>query len=126
MRKRTRRSTRPRTIGAVAAIMALAGSMTAPAVAGPVWPTYHGDAARTGNDTTEPGLLPIKAAWSSALDGAVYGQPLVYNGRVSAATEHNSVYGLDAHDGRILWHFNAGPPLTNVIAQTGCGNIDPL
>ena len=108
------------------AVAVLAGPMAAPTSAGPTWPTYHGDATRTGNDTSEPALLPVKPAWSTSLDGAVYGQPLVLDGRVVAATENNSVYGLDAHDGHVLWHFNAGPPLSGVVAQAGCGNIDPL
>jgi outer membrane protein assembly factor BamB len=111
--------------GVVVAALALTAAGT-PAGAGPTWPTYHGDAARTGNDTSDPGLFPVHPAWSATLDGAVYGQPVVFNGRVLAVTENNSVYGLDAHDGHVLWHFNAGPPLTNVAAQTGCGNIDPL
>ena len=94
--------------------------------AGSSWTTYHLDAARTGNDTTGPGLLPIHQAWSATLDGKVYAQPLVFAGRVIAATENDTVYALDGHDGHVLWSRHIGTPMTNVVAQVGCGNIDPL
>ena len=109
-------------LAAAALLMATA----APAGAGANWTTYHGDPARTGNDTTAPTLTPISRAWGTTLDGAVYGQTVVTAGRVIAVTEEDSVYALDAHDGHVLWHYNAGTPLTDVVNQTGCGNIDPL
>ncbi len=65
-------------------------------------------------------------AWNAALDASVYAQPLVFNGRVYTATENNTVYALDAHDGKVLWKRHLGPPVTNVPAQVGCGNVDPL
>ena len=94
--------------------------------AGDTWPTYHGDAAHTGNDTTEPSLLPAHRAWTTNLDQNVYGQPVVFAGRVIAATENNTVYALDAHDGRVMWRVHVGTPVTGVVGQVGCGNIDPL
>ena len=98
----------------------------APAYAGSTWPVYNGNAQRTGNDTSEPALLPAHQAWSKSLDGAVYAQPLVYNGRVFTATENDTVYALDAHNGGILWSRHVGTPMTNVSSQSGCGNVDPL
>ena len=98
----------------------------APAGAGSSWPVYNGNAQRTGSDTSEPALLPLHSAWSHGLDAAVYAQPLVFNGRVFTATENNTVYALDAHDGAILWSRHLGRPMTNVAAQAGCGNVDPL
>jgi outer membrane protein assembly factor BamB len=94
--------------------------------AGVSWPVYHLNNQRTGNDVSEPSLLPLHGAWTRALDGAVYGQPVVFGGRVFAATERDTVYSLDAHDGRVLWVRHVGTPMTNVSAQVGCGNIDPL
>jgi polyvinyl alcohol dehydrogenase (cytochrome) len=107
----------------VALVFALSGSV---ASAGPVWVVYHGNAARTGNDTSEPALLPLHQAWKAALDGSVYAQPLVVAGRVFAVSENDTVYALDAHDGHVLWHRHVGTPMTNVVSQVGCGNIDPL
>src|SRR6476646_1128910 len=106
-------------VGAVGAWPAAAG-------AGSSWPQYHGNAAHTGNDTTEPALLPAHRAWTANLDQNVYGQPVVFAGRLIAATENNTVYALDAHDGRVMWRVHVGTPVTGVVGQVGCGNIDPL
>jgi polyvinyl alcohol dehydrogenase (cytochrome) len=106
-----------------AAVIALAVCATACATS---WPMYHGNAARTGDDRFDRRLLPIKHAWSTQLDGAVYGQPLVWSRRVLAVTENDTVYALDAHDGHVLWSRHLGSPMRNVVAQVGCGNIDPL
>ena len=99
---------------------------TSAAYAGSNWPTVARNSQRTGNDTSEPNLRPLHNAWNAALDASVYAQPLVFNGRVYSATENNSVYALDAHDGKVLWKRHLGPPVTNVPAQVGCGNVDPL
>ena len=97
-----------------------------PAFAGATWPTYHGDAARTGVDGSEPSLSPIKSAWTNSLDGAkVYAQPVVAGGRVFVATENDDVYALDAHDGHVLWTHNIGTPLQNVNNYS-CGDVSPL
>jgi polyvinyl alcohol dehydrogenase (cytochrome) len=112
-------------VGLVALAVVLAVG-TAPAFAGSSWPVYNSNPQRTGNDTTEPALLPANLAWTHNLDGAVYAQPLVFNGRVFTVTENNTVYALDAHDGTILWARHVGAPMIGVRSQTGCGNVDPL
>jgi hypothetical protein len=110
----------------LAALGLLLAVAAAPAFASPSWPVYNGNAQRTGNDTSEPPLLPVQHAWSRPVDAAVYAQPLAYNGRIFTATENNTVYALDAHDGGILWSRHLGAPMRNVASQTGCGNVDPL
>ena len=97
----------------------------APAVAAADWPVYHFDAQRTGNYPSFPTFAgPLTAGWSTALDGAVYAQPLVVNGKVIAATEGDSVYAIDPATGGILWHRNLGTPAP--LSSLPCGNIDPL
>src|SRR5690242_15387002 len=49
------------------------------ACASPQWLTYHHDAARTG-DVGGAKLLPVAHAWTTTLDGPVYGQPVVVTG----------------------------------------------
>lgn len=90
------------------------------------WLQADGDSAHTGVDIFD-NLSPLRPAWANPLDaGAVYGQPLVADGRVFVVTERDDVYALDAHDGHVLWEHNIGTPLTNVQGVTGCGDIDPL
>ncbi|HYS35031.1 MAG TPA: PQQ-binding-like beta-propeller repeat protein [Pseudonocardiaceae bacterium] len=93
-------------------------------VVGADWTTYHHDNARTG---TAAGLAPLgtlSTAWRAKLDGAVYGQPLVVGDTILAATENDTVYGLNASSGATLWSAHLGTP----VPRSGlpCGDIDPL
>ena len=96
-----------------------------PQPAGPAaaWPTYGRNPQRTNVASAAPaGRLSI--TWRTHLDGAVYGQPLLVGNLVIAATENDSVYGLAAATGRILWRANVGRPVP--LADLACGDIDPL
>jgi polyvinyl alcohol dehydrogenase (cytochrome) len=88
------------------------------------WPAYHHDAARTGVAAHQPDAGPLAIAWRRRLDGAVYGQPLVVGGTVIAATEGDSVYGLNRATGRVRWRAHLGTPVP--LASLPCGDIDPL
>jgi polyvinyl alcohol dehydrogenase (cytochrome) len=90
------------------------------------WPGYQANPARTAAVQAGPSFDPASRAWSAALGGAVYGQVLVADGRVFAATENNRVVALDPHTGKLLWSASLGAPLTNVDSVAGCGDIDPL
>src|SRR5262245_35967234 len=94
------------------------------ASAGIGWTTYHRDAARTGVAPAKPAAGPLSIAWRRQLDGAVYGQPLVIGDLVIAATEGDTVYGLDRATGKIRWHVHLGTPVP--LSALPCGNIDPL
>ncbi len=99
-------------------------SATLPPLAGPDWTTYHRDNARTGYVSDTPDPTQLVRAWSLALDGAVYAEPLVVGGRVIVATEHDSLFALDARTGEVAWHVNVGTPVTS--DDLPCGNISPL
>jgi outer membrane protein assembly factor BamB len=88
------------------------------------WPNYHRDAAHTGYAPGTPpaGLLAI--AWRRPLNGAVYGQPLAVGGLVIAATEGDSVFGLDRATGQVRWRVHIGTPVP--LSALSCGNINPL
>ncbi|HVB43397.1 MAG TPA: PQQ-binding-like beta-propeller repeat protein [Streptosporangiaceae bacterium] len=88
------------------------------------WLGYHADAARSGVVRGLPRAGELSGGWSRPLDGAVYGQPLVVHGLVVAATENDSVYGIDRVTGQVRWHRRVGTPLP--LAGQPCGNIDPL
>jgi polyvinyl alcohol dehydrogenase (cytochrome) len=88
------------------------------------WQMYHANPQRTGAVAGLPAARNLAVAWSARLDGAVYGQPLALGGIVIAATENDSVYGLDRSTGHVRWHTRVGTPLP--LAAQPCGNIDPL
>src|SRR5690242_15777805 len=98
--------------------------------------TFHNDPARDGWNANETMLTPADVnansfgkLFSYPLDGQTYAQPLYVSNLaiaggthnvVFAATEHNSVYALDANsnsgaNGGVLWHVNFGPssPMPN-------------
>lgn len=89
------------------------------------WTTYGGSNLRTSADTTEANLRasPTPAWTSPHLDGAVYGEPLVFRGQVVVATEADTVYGLSASTGAITWsrHLGAAVP----AGALPCGDISP-
>ncbi len=88
------------------------------------WPMYHRTIDRAG---AAPGFaIPhhLARAWDTALDGAVYGQPIVVGDAVIAATEGDTVYALDLATGHERWHRNLGTPAAR--SELPCGNIDPL
>ena len=112
-----------------------AGPVTSPAATAPAsshpaplgatdWPAYHRDAARTGAAPDSPPAGALSIAWRRRLDGAVYGQPLVIGGLVIAATEGDTVYGLDRATGKVRWHVHLGTPVP--LSALPCGDIDPL
>jgi hypothetical protein len=86
------------------------------------WPTYQHDSQRTGADPNQGPVAAVIPAWTSALDGAVYAQPLVVGSAVYAATENNSVYALDTSTGTQLWHQHLATPAS--LSQLPCGNIN--
>ncbi|SDT01871.1 iron transport multicopper oxidase [Streptomyces sp. TLI_053] len=86
-------------------------------------PTVSVNTMRTAWDANEPGLAPAQVSgsdfgrrWSTAVDGAVYAQPLVAGSTVVVATSTNHVYGVNAADGKILWQRALGTPVASSSA----------
>jgi outer membrane protein assembly factor BamB len=91
---------------------------------GSSWTGYHGNAEATGVDAARTRLLPSRPAWtSSTLDGQLYGEPLVVDGRVVAATENNTVYVMAANSGRVLWSRHLARAVPS--GDLPCGDISP-
>src|SRR5215469_8358871 len=82
--------------------------------------TAQYDNARTGATVHETILTPakVKAGFGRiatlSVDGDVYAQPLVFQGKVVVATENNSVYAFDATtlSTTPAWRVNLGTPLS--------------
>jgi len=106
--------------------------------------TYHNDISRTGQNTQETLLTPTNVnssqfgkLFSVPVDGAVFAQPL-YLAQVAiaggthnvayVATEHDSVYGIDADTGTIYFQVSLIPAGgTTVSSQNDldCTDITP-
>jgi len=106
--------------------------------------TYHNDNARTGQNIQEAILTPANVnsgqfgkLFSVSVDGWVYAQPLyLSNVTISGgthnvlyvATEHDSLYAIDAGSGTIYWQISlipSGGSTVNSNTDLGCGDLVP-
>jgi outer membrane protein assembly factor BamB len=109
-------------MGAVWAVLCAFAASASAAI--PAWTTYRHDGARSGIDPDSSSPVAPSQIWQSqALDGQVYGQPLVYGSRVYVATENDTVYALDAATGAVVWHRHLATAVDSTALP--CGNISP-
>ena len=106
--------------------------------------TWHNDLSRTGVNAQETILTTgnvnvnnFGKLFSVPLDGQVYAQPLYLAGVsiaggthnvLYAATQHDSVYAIDADSGTIYAQVSlipSGGTTVGSSADLGCGDIDP-
>jgi outer membrane protein assembly factor BamB len=108
-------------LGGIGSGPAYAAGLASPAGS---WTVYHGNAAGTGVAAPVAAVDVATRAWTSpALDGPVYGEPLVYAGRVYVATENDTVYALSAATGAVSWSRHLGRPVP--ATSLPCGDISP-
>ncbi|MGO9082528.1 MAG: PQQ-binding-like beta-propeller repeat protein [Streptosporangiaceae bacterium] len=92
--------------------------------AGSTWTVYHATPAGTGVAAGVTAVRTGRRAWTSPrLDGDIYGEPLVFAGRVYVATENDTVYALSAATGKIAWSAHLGTPVP--AGSLPCGDITP-
>ncbi len=85
---------------------------------------YHHDPAGNGVASGVTTVDTATRAWTSpALDGQLYGEPLVVGGRVYVATENDTVYALSAITGAVVWSTHLGAPVP--ASSLPCGDIEP-
>ncbi len=88
------------------------------------WTTYGGAMSRDSIQPVGPALHPLRVAWRSArLDGAIYGEPLIFDRLVYVATENDTVDALSARTGRLRWQRHLGAPVP--ASTLPCGDITP-
>jgi hypothetical protein len=107
--------------------------------------TFHYDNSRTGQNPFETVLTPANVnssqfgkLFSVTVDGYVYAQPLyLSNATISGAqhnvlyvaTEHDSVYAIDADNGAVLWRqsfINPGAGITTLSSSdVACTDLVP-
>jgi Chitobiase/beta-hexosaminidase C-terminal domain len=105
--------------------------------------TYHNDNARTGQNTQEAYLTPANVnsgqfgkLFTVAVDGAVFAQPLYLtnvniggatHNVVYIATQHDSVYAIDADTGSLYWQKSLIPAGGSTVSSNTdlnfCGDI---
>jgi outer membrane protein assembly factor BamB len=116
---------------ALTAITWAAGGTAAGAAAGSPgpaggtsWTTYHDSPAGTGTPPHVTYVDTTTRAWTSpSLDGQIYGEPLVFGGRIYVATENDTVYALNAGRGAVAWSTHLGSPVPS--SALPCGDITP-
>src|ERR1017187_3148025 len=84
---------------------------------------------RTGWDSSEPALTPSAVSggsfgqmFSTAVNGAVYAQPLVVGSTVIVATENDWIYGLNSTTGTVNWSLSLG---TQWNTSSLCSDLSP-
>ena len=88
------------------------------------WTVYHDNPVGTGVAEPVSTVDTATQVWTSpALDGQIYGEPLVYSGRIYLATENDTVYALSAATGAVFWSAHLGSPVP--AGSLPCGNITP-
>ena len=104
--------------------------------------TYHNDNARTGQNLNETVLTPATVSPSTfgktgffPVDGGVDAQPLFLSGVaipglgthdvLYVATEHDSVYALDAASGSVLWRASMLGSGEMTSDTRGCSQVTP-
>ena len=91
---------------------------------GTAWTVYHDSPAGTGVAPDVTSVNTAARAWTSpALDGQIYGEPLVFDGRVYVATENDTVYALNASNGARVWSAHLATPVP--ATDLPCGDITP-
>lgn len=109
------------TTGATVAGVASSAGATA---RGGEWTTYGGSVTRASIQPASPKLNPLHTLWlDHSIDGAIYGEPLIYRGRVFVATEADHVYALSARNGKVIWQRSIGRPVDS--GTLPCGDIGP-
>jgi polyvinyl alcohol dehydrogenase (cytochrome) len=110
--------------GLAAAAPTPSTTATTAAAAGGDWTVYHGDGLGDGAAPSITAVDTGSPAWTSpALQGDLYGEPLVFEGQVFVATENDTVDALSAATGAIDWSAHVGTPVS--AADLPCGDISP-
>src|ERR1022692_4096686 len=103
---------------------AAAATLSSPGAGSSSWTVYHQDAAGDGVAESVTAVDTATRAWTSpALDGEIYGEPLVSSGRVYVATENDTVYALSSATGAVIWSTHLGTPVP--AGSLPCGDITP-
>jgi polyvinyl alcohol dehydrogenase (cytochrome) len=114
----------PRLAGGTSSLRLADGTSSPGLAGGTAWTVYHDGPAGTGVAPDVTSVNTTARAWTSpALDGQIFGEPLVFDGRVYVATENDTVYALNASNGARVWSAHLGTPVP--ATDLPCGDITP-
>src|SRR4051795_2965020 len=99
-----------------------ASGSTSDASAAGNWTTFAGSNSRASVAPGAPASPRLRRRFAKTLDGQVYAQPLIANGRIYVVTENNTVYAFTT-GGRTVWQRHLGRPVDG--GELPCGNINP-
>jgi len=97
---------------------------------------YHASSDRSGRYTMphftydNAAKIALDPGFDGRIAGDIYAQPLFFHFRQSprkiliVVSEDDTVYALDARNGKVAWSKNLGRPVQR--ADLPCGNISPL
>ena len=72
------------------------------------WPTYRGNAARSGSTVAAVDTDNLDSIWKTPIGGKL-SQPVAADGKLFvAAVDSHTVYALDQRSGKVQWEFIAG------------------
>jgi len=86
------------------------------------WPTFNRTSERSGVSVSSPPMGKVRPSWTKKVDAAAYAQPLIVGSDVIVATENNTVYALNAANGKVRWSHHLASPVTHGLP---CGNVLP-
>lgn len=87
------------------------------------WTTFGGSDARDSLQRVDAPAPHLRQVWARPLGGAVYGEPLIDDGRVFAATEGDRVVALSETTGAVIWSTSLGAAVPASLLP--CGDIAP-
>ncbi|NQU22583.1 MAG: PQQ-binding-like beta-propeller repeat protein [Candidatus Nealsonbacteria bacterium] len=89
------------------------------------WPTYRHDVSRSGHTTCEV-PAELQEAWKTDIGGKLSAPVVARDRLLVSAVDRQTLYCLDARDGKRLWEFVAGgrvdspPTIARGLAVFGC------
>ncbi len=114
----------------MALVLSSAGALVAQAVAPTGVFTAGYNNLRDNWDPEEPELSPATLqsgsfgkVFSTRLSGAIYAQPLLYDGTVIVTTEKANAYAVNSATGAIVWSRSFGTPFK--ATTIGCSDLKP-
>jgi outer membrane protein assembly factor BamB len=61
-------------------------------------------------------LSSLSVNWRTKVDGAVFAEPVSFNGSVFVVTENDTIYSLSTATGAVQWYRHVATPANSIAA----------